>query len=117
MNMKRENRDFLPVTPGEILEQEFLKPMELSQYRLAEEIHVPARRITETSDRRSQRTASGCGLILESVGSWPGEVNLAEPKQELGEIADPEASWSLNDSVYADEQHRYPTWPLTVQSF
>jgi len=35
-----------PVTPGEILLEEFLKPMELSQYRLAKEIGVPAQRIS-----------------------------------------------------------------------
>jgi len=36
-----------PVHPGEILNEEFLKPLELSQYRLAKEINVPARRINE----------------------------------------------------------------------
>jgi antitoxin HigA-1 len=36
-----------PIHPGEILLEEFLKPMELSQYRLAKEINVPARRINE----------------------------------------------------------------------
>ena len=41
------NRDFPPITPGEILEEEFLSPMELSQYRLAKEIHVSPRRINE----------------------------------------------------------------------
>ena len=35
------------ITPGEILAEEFLKPMGLSQYRLAKDIHVPARRINE----------------------------------------------------------------------
>ncbi|MBA4422869.1 MAG: addiction module antidote protein, HigA family [Syntrophus sp. (in: bacteria)] len=40
-------RDFPPVHPGEILLEEFLKPMSISQYRLAESIHVPARRINE----------------------------------------------------------------------
>jgi len=40
-------RDFPPVHPGEILLEEFLKPMCISQYRLAESIHVPARRINE----------------------------------------------------------------------
>ncbi len=45
--MKKVSRDFPPITPGEILEEEFLKPMGLSQYRLAKEIHVPARRINE----------------------------------------------------------------------
>ena len=36
-----------PIHPGEILMEEFLKPMELSQYRLAKDISVPARRINE----------------------------------------------------------------------
>ncbi len=40
--------DRLPlVHPGEILQEEFLKPMNISQYRLAKEINVPARRINE----------------------------------------------------------------------
>ena len=36
-----------PVHPGEILNEEFLKPMNLSQNRLAMELKVPARRINE----------------------------------------------------------------------
>lgn len=36
-----------PIHPGEILLEEFLKPMSLSQYRLAKDIGVPARRINE----------------------------------------------------------------------
>src|SRR5438270_7419577 len=36
-----------PIHPGEILLEEFLKPMNISQYRLAKDISVPARRINE----------------------------------------------------------------------
>ena len=36
-----------PIHPGEILLEEFLVPMEISQYRLAKDISVPARRINE----------------------------------------------------------------------
>ena len=36
-----------PVHPGEILLEEFLLPMKLSQYRVAKDVHVPARRINE----------------------------------------------------------------------
>lgn len=36
-----------PIHPGEILLEEFLEPLHLSQYRLAREISVPARRINE----------------------------------------------------------------------
>ena len=35
-----------PVTPGELLAKEFLEPMQISQYRLAKEIGVPAQRIS-----------------------------------------------------------------------
>jgi len=36
-----------PIHPGEILLEEFLKPLKISQYRLAKDINVPARRINE----------------------------------------------------------------------
>ncbi len=40
-------RDFPPIHPGEILREDFLIPLGISQYRLAKEINVPARRINE----------------------------------------------------------------------
>lgn len=36
-----------PIHPGEILSEEFLKPLKLSQYRVANDISVPPRRINE----------------------------------------------------------------------
>ena len=41
------DKKFKPVHPGEILLEEFLVPMGISQYRLAKDISVPARRINE----------------------------------------------------------------------
>ena len=43
----RNGRRLAPVHPGEILKEEFLKPLEMSEYRLADRIHVPRRRINE----------------------------------------------------------------------
>ena len=40
-------RDYPPIHPGEVLREEFLTPLGISQYRLAKDIHVPARRINE----------------------------------------------------------------------
>lgn len=40
-------REIAPVTPGELLQEEFLGPMGISQYRLAKEIGVSPRRINE----------------------------------------------------------------------
>jgi len=36
-----------PITPGEVLLKEFLKPLEVSQYQLAKDVGVPPRRINE----------------------------------------------------------------------
>jgi addiction module HigA family antidote len=41
------SRKIKPIHPGEILEVEFLKPLGISQYRLAKSISVPARRVNE----------------------------------------------------------------------
>src|SRR6202171_4471313 len=40
-------RKLPPVHPGEILLEEFLRPLGLSQYRLAKDVSVPPRRINE----------------------------------------------------------------------
>ena len=42
-----ENKIMLPIHPGEILMEEFLIPMGITQYRLAKDISVPPRRINE----------------------------------------------------------------------
>ncbi|MCB8953334.1 MAG: HigA family addiction module antidote protein [Ardenticatenales bacterium] len=40
-------RDYAPIHPGEILREEFLLPMGISQYRLARDIGVPPMRISK----------------------------------------------------------------------
>jgi antitoxin HigA-1 len=45
-----------PIHPGEILQEEFLVPLEVSQYRLAKDTSVPPRRINEIV--RGQRSIS-----------------------------------------------------------
>ena len=46
-----------PIHPGEILMEEFLKPLGISQYRLAKDISVPPRRINEIVHGRRSITA------------------------------------------------------------
>ena len=46
-----------PVHPGEVLLEEFLEPMEISQYRLAKDISVPPRRINEIVHGKRSVTA------------------------------------------------------------
>jgi len=62
--------------PGEILMEEFLKPMEITQYRLAKEIGVPQRRIGEiVAGARGITTDTGLRLSRffdMSEGFWIG---------------------------------------------
>jgi antitoxin HigA-1 len=46
-NMKEATEKLAPIHPGEVLLEDFLHPMDLSQYRLAKDISVPPRRINE----------------------------------------------------------------------
>lgn len=46
-----------PIHPGEILREEFLRPMGISQYRLAKDISVPPRRINEIVHGKRSITA------------------------------------------------------------
>ena len=50
-------KKMLPLHPGEILMEEFLEPKEISQYRLAKDIHVPPRRINEIVHGKRSITA------------------------------------------------------------
>ena len=68
--MKRLN----PVTPGELLREEYLVPMGISQYRLAKEIGVPAQRIGEIVLGRRSITADTdlrlCRFFGLTNGYW-----------------------------------------------
>lgn len=63
-----------PITPGEILLEDFLKPMGISQYRLAKEIDVPAQRISEIVAGKRSVTADTdlrlCRFFGLSNGYW-----------------------------------------------
>jgi addiction module HigA family antidote len=67
-------RKLKPITPGEILLEEFLKPMGLSQYRLAKEIGVPAQRIGDIVAGKRAITADTdlrlCKFLGLSNGYW-----------------------------------------------
>lgn len=67
-------RKLKPITPGELLREEFLLPMGISQYRLAKEIGVPAQRIGEIVAGRRAITADTdlrlCRFLGLSNGYW-----------------------------------------------
>jgi len=52
-----KNKKLPPIHPGEILIEEFLQPMGITQYRLAKDISVPPRRINEIVHGKRSITA------------------------------------------------------------
>jgi len=80
-------------TPGEILLEEFLKPMGITQYRLTKEIGVPQRRIGEIVAGKRAVTAD-TGLRLSrffgtSDGFWVGlqtDYNTAQANDALSDV-------------------------------
>jgi addiction module HigA family antidote len=85
-------RDFPPTHPGEILEEEFLKPMGISQYRLAKDIGVPAMRINKIV-RGERGISADTALRLAryfgmSVEFWTGiqtHYDTEKAKMALGD--------------------------------
>jgi antitoxin HigA-1 len=67
-------RTVLPVSPGEMLEEEFLKPLGLTKYRLAKDIGVPPQRISEIASGKRAVTADTdlrlCRYFGLSDGWW-----------------------------------------------
>ncbi|MEO9254951.1 MAG: HigA family addiction module antitoxin [Tepidiformaceae bacterium] len=60
-----------PVSPGEVLLEEFLKPLGLSQYRLARDVSVPPRRINEIVHGTRTLTADTALRLGRYFGTSP----------------------------------------------
>ena len=72
-----------PVHPGEILLEEFLKPMGISQYRLAKEIHVPLRRVNEIVLGRRGISADTALRFARFFGTTPEVWQNLQSQYEL----------------------------------
>jgi addiction module HigA family antidote len=80
------------VHPGEVLFEEFLKPLEISQNRLARDIGVPPRRINEIVLGRRAVTADTALRLARHFGTseqfWMGlqaDYDLEEARTKLGD--------------------------------
>ena len=62
-------RKIPPIHPGEILLEEYLKPLGLSQYRLAKDITVPARRVNEIVHGKRAITADTALRLARFFGT------------------------------------------------
>ncbi|MBI2850809.1 MAG: HigA family addiction module antidote protein [Chloroflexi bacterium] len=86
------NTKLAPVHPGEVLLEEFLKPMGISQNHLAIELRVPARRINEIVLGKRRITADTALRLARYFGTsakfWLGlqmDYDLDVAADELGE--------------------------------
>jgi antitoxin HigA-1 len=84
-----------PVHPGEILLEEFLKPLAVSQYRLAKEIGVPARRVNEIVHGQRRISADTALRLARFFGTserfWinlQSRYDLEIEKDRLGDALD-----------------------------
>lgn len=84
-----------PVHPGEILLEEFLKPLEVSQYQLAKEIGVPARRINEIVHGQRRISADTALRLARYLGTsercWlnlQSRYDLEMEKDRIGDALD-----------------------------
>ena len=85
-------RDLPPVHPGEILLEDFLKPMDITRYRLAKSIGVPQRRIDEICSGKRAITADTALRLARFFGtdaqSWmnlQAQYDLESAEIELAE--------------------------------
>jgi antitoxin HigA-1 len=85
-------REIPPIHPGEILLEEYLKPMNISQYRLAKDIHVDPRRINEIIHGQRSITADTALRLARYFGTserfWlnlQSRYDLELQKLELGD--------------------------------
>ena len=78
-----------PIHPGEVLREDFLLPLGLSEYRLAKDIGAPPRRINEIVKGRRALTAD-TAVRLARYFQWPAEVWLNLQSHCVRQIAEEE---------------------------
>jgi addiction module HigA family antidote len=81
-----------PITPGELLQEEFLQPLGVSQYRLAKAVGVPASRISEIVTGQRAITADTdlrlCRFLGLSPGYWLRAQAAHDTELASAELAD-----------------------------
>jgi len=61
-----------PLHPGEVLREEFLKPLNISAYKLAERCRVPRTRIERIAEEKTGITADTALRLSRAFGTTPG---------------------------------------------
>ena len=97
MNRRRSPR-LPPIHPGEILREEFLKPLGMSAHQLALRLRVPATRITDIVNEKRGITADTALRLSRYFGTSPKFWLNLQASYEL-EVAQDHLGDSLNQEV------------------
>jgi len=95
-----KNKDMAPIHPGSILLEEFLQPMDISQYRLAKDTSVPARRINEIVHGKRSITADTALRLGKFFNMTPQFWMNLQSRYDL-EVAEDNLAGKLEKEVHA----------------
>ena len=87
-----------PVHPGEVLLEDFMKPLGLSQYRLAQELHVPALRISQIVHGKRAVTADTALRLARYFGTSANVWMRLQARYDL-EVAEAELAERVKREV------------------
>jgi len=99
-----KNKKLPPIHPGEILMEEFLEPMGISQYRLAKNISVPPRRINEIVHGKRSITADTALRLGRFFGMSPQFWLNLQTRYDL-EVTEDLLEDRLDEEVHALRMH------------
>ena len=105
MIVEREER-LPPVHPGEVLLEDFMKPLGLSQYRLAQDLNVPAMRISQIVHGKRAVTADTALRLARYFGTSANVWMRLQARYDL-EVAEAELAERVEREVHV-------RLPLTV---
>ena len=108
VKMEQEER-LPPVHPGEVLLEDFMKPLGLSQYRLAQELNVPALRISQIVHGKRAVTADTALRLARYFGTSANVWMRLQARYDL-EVAEAE----LAERVKREVKVRQPLTPAVI---
>lgn len=93
-----------PIHPGEVLLEDFMKPLGLSQYRLAKDIGVTPIRISQIVNGKRSITADTAMRLARYFGTSAGVWMRLQVRYDL-EVAERELSERINREVTPSQWH------------
>lgn len=97
------NKTLSPIHPGEVLLEDFMKPLGLSQYRLAQDIGVSPMRISQIVHGQRSITVDTAMRLARYFGTSASVWLRLQVRYDL-EVADPELSERINREVKVLQQ-------------